>query len=53
MIKRTLPKGTFNFPDPKHTYDRNGKDDIVRYIKLFDMANRLVPGGTFVKGKQI
>ena len=53
MRKRTLPKGKLNIPDPKRTYDRNGKDDIVGYIELFDRANNLVRGGTFVKGKYV
>jgi hypothetical protein len=53
MRRVSLPKGRLNFPDPKRTYDRNGKDDIIKYIQLFDRVNQLVPGGTFVKGKQI
>ena len=53
MRRVSLPKGKFNFPDPKRTYDRNGKDDIVRYVEQFDRINALVPGGTIVKGKRI
>lgn len=53
MIKRRLPKGNLKFPDPRHTYDKNGKDDIARYVAAFDRANNFVPGGTFVKGKRV
>jgi len=53
MRKRILPSGKLNFPDPKRIYDRNGKDDIVLYIKEFDRCNALRPGGTFVKGERI
>lgn len=53
MMGKRLPKGELNLPDPRYTYNRNGKDDIVKYIAAFDKVNRLAPGGTFVKGKQI
>lgn len=53
MRRTSLPKGRLNFSRSEYTYDRNGKDDIVKYIQLFDRINRLVSGGTLVKGKQI
>lgn len=41
------------FPDPKKTYDKNGKDSMLKYVEQFDKLNALVPGGTVVKGKRI
>ena len=46
-------KTKFYFPDPKKTYDKNGKDSMLKYVEQFDKLNALVPGGTVVKGKQI
>ena len=53
MRKRRLPKGKINIPDMRYVYDINGKYDIIRYIVVFDIVNRLVPGGTFVKGMYV
>lgn len=33
-------------------YDRNGKDDIIKYIRMFDKLNRLKSVGYKLKGKK-
>lgn len=53
MRKRRLPKGRFNFPDLRYCYDITGRLNMIKYIQAFDRANRLVPGGTFIKGRYV
>lgn len=53
MRKRILPKGKMKIPNRRYICDKNGKCDIVKYIVAFDRVNKLVPGGTFVKGMRV
>jgi len=53
MRRVSLPKQKFNFPDPKRTYDRDGKDSMLKYVEQFDKVNGLKSGGTVVKGQRI